>query len=249
MQMDFQPGTFEKYGELQIAADKYIVKPRTDLFSLLPDREFESIIEFGCADGTNLTFFGNKLRIDPKNLVGVDICRSTESRYEGFRFDHDSVEDYLSNNEQTFDLIILSDVLEHLYNPWSTLKSLSRIMHSTSVMLLSVPNLENLRYVDSVMSGAFNYAETGLFDQTHIRFFSLATLVSALQQNNFSVYSSGYRPDSGLENIKRDVEKRLLQDDKVSLDITNGVLFIDRQNIDRKFGQQILICAEKCNDK
>lgn len=249
MQMDFQPGNFEKYGELQIAADRYTVKPRTDLFSLLPDRKFGSVIEFGCADGTNLLFFGNKLGIDSKNLVGVDICRSTASRYEGFRFTHDSAENYLSTNDRTFDLVILSDVLEHLYNPWSILKSLRRFMHDASAMLLSVPNIENLRYMSSVMSGAFEYTDTGLFDQTHIRFFSSATLVSALQQNNFSVYSKGYRPDLGLQNIRKDVEQRLIQVDNVSLDMVNGAVLIDSDNIDRKFGQQILICAEKSNDK
>ena len=249
MQRDFRPGRFGRYGEVETASDKYEVKPRHDLLSLLPSQDFNSIIEFGCADGTNLLFFGHNLGVESQNLVGVDICRSARSSYEGFQFHHDSVEHFLSTNTQPFDLAILSDVLEHLYNPWAVLRLISRIMHGSSKLLLSVPNLENLRYVDSVMSGAFNYAETGLFDQTHIRFFSSATLLKALEQTGFQISSTGFRPDLGLSALRKDVESRLINESRIPLEVATGMVFIDSHNIDRKFGQQVLVCAEQKTDE
>ena len=51
-------GQFNDYGELIHLQEKYIVKQRQDLLLLLPtNRTYNSIIEFGCADGTNLSFF------------------------------------------------------------------------------------------------------------------------------------------------------------------------------------------------
>lgn len=249
MQEAFKPGRFGEYGDLETASEKYVVKPRHDLFALLPNDNFGSIIEFGCADGTNLLFFGSKLRVESRHLVGVDICRSAKSSYGGFQFHHRSVEHFLSTNNQLFDLVILSDVLEHLYNPWAVLKLINQIMHGSSRLLLSVPNLENLRYVDSVMSGAFDYGETGLFDQTHIRFFSTATLLKALEQNGFQISATGFRPDSGLSTLRINVESKLINEARMSLDMGNGIVFIDKDNIDRKFGQQILVCAGKHPDE
>ena len=48
-------------------------------------------------------------------------------------------------------------------------------------ILISVPNLQNLNYLNAVNSGEFNYTSSGLFDETHVRFFSLKTLSNYLE--------------------------------------------------------------------
>lgn len=57
-------GQFDQYGKLIHLKEKYVVKQRQDLLALLPfNRTYKSIIEFGCADGTNLNYFAEKLNI------------------------------------------------------------------------------------------------------------------------------------------------------------------------------------------
>ena len=100
-------GQFADYGELIHLEEKYIVKQRQDLLSLLPTNiTFKSIIEFGCADGTNLVFFAEKLNISKSNVYGVDICSSKEAQDNKFKFFHQSIENFLTENNISFDLIL-----------------------------------------------------------------------------------------------------------------------------------------------
>jgi predicted SAM-dependent methyltransferase len=67
-------------------------------------------------------------------------------------------------------------VLEHLYDPWSTLKSHAKLLKPTGVINASIPNVQHWSLLDHVMRGQWNYTDHGLLDDTHIRFFTLATM-------------------------------------------------------------------------
>jgi 2-polyprenyl-3-methyl-5-hydroxy-6-metoxy-1,4-benzoquinol methylase len=237
----FQPGMFESYGHLVTCQSNYGTKERNDLMSLLPDANFESVIEFGCGDGTNLTFFAKELNI--KSVVGVDVCNSTGSNGENFVFHHKTIEDFLDLNSESFDLIILSDVLEHLYNPWKVLKDLKNILSKNGFLLVSVPNIENIVLLEKFFSGNFFYEKTGLMDETHIRFFSKETLTKYLETSGFEVYASGYRPDNSLAKLRSQAISELAKFDQLSLSIGNANIKVSASNIENKLGQQVLVAA------
>jgi SAM-dependent methyltransferase len=167
-------GQFGKYGETFSVNGRYTVKERVDLLDILPTNNiFNSILELGTADGSNLKFFSKKLGVPLGKSLGIDICSSESSSALGLNFIHCSIEDYLLRSNEKFDLILLSDVLEHLYNPWKVLLDVKSRMSAQGKLLISVPNLQNLNYLTAVNSGNFFYQSTGLFDETHIRFFHL----------------------------------------------------------------------------
>lgn len=171
--MSLHPGSFGEYGEIELTQSKYVTKERHDLLNLLPqDFNCLSILEIGCADGNNLRFFSQRLNVGIKNCLGIDICKSFENKYELFQFQHISVEEFFKKNTNTFDLIIFSDVLEHCFNPWNILTFTKKILNPDGLILISVPNFQNIKYLKAINNGEFFYEETGLFDQTHIRFFS-----------------------------------------------------------------------------
>jgi SAM-dependent methyltransferase len=240
----FKAGNFSEYGHRIDVGGKYVVKQRQDLLSLLPvDRNYESIIEFGCADGANLLYFSDILKIQKPNVFGVDICASKESDYDGINFVHMSAEEYLTNSNKTFDLVLLSDVLEHIYNPWKVLTQLKSILKPNGFILISVPNLQNLKYISSVISGGFNYSQNGLFDETQIRFFSLSTLSTYLEELDFKIFRSSFRPDNSLKEIRN---LSILECEKkgfIDLKFENFSIRVDDTNLDLYTGQQILICA------
>jgi O-antigen biosynthesis protein len=238
------PGQFELYGTTFSVKSRYTVKQRQDLLTLMPTQEVvKSILELGCADGTNLKFFADSLGISLDSCIGVDICQSYEQAHFDFNFKHMAIEDFLNDSSRCFDLILMSDVLEHLYNPWKILAGLKKHLSPNGLLLVSVPNFQNLNYLHAVNSGTFFYKDTGLFDETHIRFFSINVLSQYLIEAGYKIVKSSWRPDLSLASMKVDLLERLSPGVSAELNIGNMTLHIDQNNIEQYFGQQILIGA------
>ena len=131
-----------------------------------------------------------------------------------------------------------------MYNPWDILEKVSCHLTKQGIVLISVPNLQNIKYIDAITSGNFLYDNTGLFDQTHIRFFTLKSLLGYLEQQNFKIISNGWRPDISIQNIKDNLIGCLISQNNVNLKLTSCELTINYENIELYFGQQILIAAK-----
>ncbi|MBI5380299.1 MAG: class I SAM-dependent methyltransferase [Opitutae bacterium] len=88
----------------------------------------------------------------------------------------------LSREGRTFDGIILADILEHLRDPWKTLRQIRTLLRPDGAIWISVPNVAHNGILIELLQGRFDYREVGLLDNTHLRFFtadSLARLVAA----------------------------------------------------------------------
>ncbi|MDQ0838827.1 class I SAM-dependent methyltransferase [Sphingomonas faeni] len=70
------------------------------------------------------------------------------------------------------DLVFCLCVLEHLYDPWRVVAELHTALPIGATIVTSVPNSQQLRFVWTILTGNWKYRNTGLFDRTHIRFFS-----------------------------------------------------------------------------
>jgi 2-polyprenyl-3-methyl-5-hydroxy-6-metoxy-1,4-benzoquinol methylase len=71
-----------------------------------------------------------------------------------------------------FDLIIAADVLEHLKDPAMVLRKIKSHLRPDGYFIVSIPNVAHLSVRLALLSGRFPYAETGLLDRTHLRFFT-----------------------------------------------------------------------------
>jgi SAM-dependent methyltransferase len=71
-----------------------------------------------------------------------------------------------------FDLVCLFDVLEHLFNPWTLLQGLHRLIAPDAQVLVSLPNARNLPLLYDGLQGHWRYRNWGLLDFTHLRFFA-----------------------------------------------------------------------------
>lgn len=77
---------------------------------------------------------------------------------------------------EQFDYIVAADVLEHLRNPRQVLARLKSVVGDQARLVVSVPNVTYAGLVAGLSQGSFRYREKGLLDQTHLRFFSRASL-------------------------------------------------------------------------
>lgn len=79
-----------------------------------------------------------------------------------------------------FDAILACDVLEHLRQPEALLRRLSSHLEPLGRLVISVPNIAYAGVAAALRNGAFDYADKGLLDRTHVRFFTKRSMETAL---------------------------------------------------------------------
>ena len=77
--------------------------------------------------------------------------------------------------EGSFDAIVYGDVLEHLAQPEAVFRSINCSLGPEGVVIVSVPNIAHLWIRAQLLFGRFNYADKGILDRTHLRFFTLTS--------------------------------------------------------------------------
>lgn len=86
-----------------------------------------------------------------------------------------------------FDLIVLADVLEHMYNPWGELKRLKPYLAPGGCLLASIPNARNMSVLGQLANGRWRYEPAGLLDVTHIRFFTRVEVMEMFAATGYKV--------------------------------------------------------------
>ncbi|HEY5474411.1 MAG TPA: class I SAM-dependent methyltransferase [Candidatus Limnocylindrales bacterium] len=84
-----------------------------------------------------------------------------------------------------YELIVFADTLEHLLDPWDALSRARELLSGTGQLLLSVPNVSHYSVLLQQFKGRWTYADQGLLDRTHLRFFTPATIAEAVARSGF----------------------------------------------------------------
>lgn len=153
----------------------YYTQPRRDLVSLLPTNPHQKILEIGAGGGDTLLYIKDQQLAG--EVVGVDIFALENTNQHHPLIDNflvlDIEREELGYPDAYFDAIICGDVIEHLADPWLTIKKLAACLKPGGLFIISTPNF---RHVDNLVSiymrGDFKYNPAGgLLDKTHLRFF------------------------------------------------------------------------------
>ena len=100
-----------------------------------------------------------------------------------------------------FDCIICADVLEHLVDPWAVMARLRALLKPDGCIVASIPNVGFHRVVRSLVRGNWRYADSGILDRTHLRFFTWQGIISLFQDSGLVIEKVHRKIDSGL-NMK-----------------------------------------------
>jgi SAM-dependent methyltransferase len=76
---------------------------------------------------------------------------------------------------EAFDLLLLSHVLEHVRDPVAVVNRFLPLLKASGHVLIAVPNTLEWRTRLAFMRGRFKYADHGILDRTHLRFFTYET--------------------------------------------------------------------------
>jgi len=86
-----------------------------------------------------------------------------------------------------FHAVLFGDVLEHLRDPARVLRDVGRDLAAGGRVIVSVPNVAHLWIRLSLLAGRFDYADRGILDRTHLRFFTKRTLWELLRAGGLRV--------------------------------------------------------------
>lgn len=164
---------------------------RADVQTCVP-RSASRILDLGCSNGS----LGAALkRRQPAMVVGVEIsleyAREAERRLD--RVITSDVEAFLSGRppaEAPFDCLIAADILEHLVDPWQSLSRAVTLLEPGSTAVVSLPNVTYWRALWRVIrSGRWPLEDQGIFDRTHLRWFTHDDALNLLRQAGLTVAS------------------------------------------------------------
>lgn len=107
--------------------------------------------------------------------------------------------------KKRFDVVIYGDVLEHLVDPGRVLAETARILKPGGQVLASIPNVAHGSVRLSLLAGQFRYTDTGILDNTHLRFFTKETMKEMFQDAGYRIIKwvpivvDPFGPDFGLQ--------------------------------------------------
>jgi 2-polyprenyl-3-methyl-5-hydroxy-6-metoxy-1,4-benzoquinol methylase len=150
-----------------------------------------TILEIGCADG----YIGKILKKKGNKVYGIEI--STKTGLEAKKY-LDKV--YIGNIEtdkfplkkKSFDIVLLMDVLEHLFNPLETLKKIKPYIKEDGMIIVTLPNVANWEIRYHFLQGKFDYDSNQILETGHIRFFTFKTASELLEKAGFEIISTDF---------------------------------------------------------
>ncbi len=89
--------------------------------------------------------------------------------------------------DERFDAILLGDVLEHLKDPARVIQKLKPLINPSGHLVVGLPNVAHASVRLALFKGDFDLTDTGILDRTHLRFFTLKTILGLFRENGFEI--------------------------------------------------------------
>lgn len=162
-------------------AAKYFIEEREEIFPMLP-KNCDKILDLGCGTGeTSYAIKKNGLANWICGVEGSPNAAELARRRLDLVLEGDIEKLDFPFEENTFDVILLLDILEHLVDPWATLEKVTKLLKPNGVIITSIPNVRHFTVVlPLLLLGDWRYQEEGLLDSTHIRFFTKSSAIKLM---------------------------------------------------------------------
>lgn len=149
----------------------------------------QKVLDVGCARG----YVGAKIKALGNYVTGIEISGLAAEEAKKV-LDEVLVGDIEKDNLllQDFDLAILTEILEHVFNPSVVLKKIHSVLKAKGEIIVTTPNILLWTNRIKILFGHFQYTEQGLMDFGHIRFFTHQYLKEVLQNSGFRIIKENH---------------------------------------------------------
>jgi len=168
-----------------------------ELPRLLKDLPRElNVLDVACGSGVH----GAELkRLYGHRVAGVDLSAASIEKAktrlaEAHVADITHPELYPKFARSKFDIIVFSDILEHVTNPMQVLDRHLPLLTPGGHILISLPNIAIWNVRLALLFGRFEYQDTGTLDRTHMRFFTRRSLRQFLSDAGVNVKAQCITP-------------------------------------------------------
>ncbi len=144
------------------------------------------VLELGCSTG----YMSAVLQHRGCEVIGVEVDPDAAERARLYCErvivgDLEQLDLVRELGDDRFDVIVASDVLEHLKNPQRLLRALQPFLRPGGYVVSSIPNIAHGSVRLALLGGDFTYQPVGLLDQDHLRFFTLKSVHSLFEDAGF----------------------------------------------------------------
>jgi 2-polyprenyl-3-methyl-5-hydroxy-6-metoxy-1,4-benzoquinol methylase len=171
---------------MQTFPEGYYDEPRPEVAARVP-MNARFVIDVGCASGA----LGRTLKASRPGIEvrGIEPVREQAERARRFLDDVSvaSADDPLPSHWPPPDCVIFADVLEHLVDPWQTLRRFRSVLPKGGTLVASLPNVANRLVLGGLLRHRWDYTSHGILDSTHLRFFTRETAMEMFEQAQFSI--------------------------------------------------------------
>ena len=153
-----------------------------ELLSTYLNTEQPNVLDIGAGFGHILYALGERYPQGKRSAIEFSQVCVEHLRSIGIEVSTQPAEEALAESNEMYDLIILSHVFEHLWDPSLVLRLIHERLTPNGILYIEVPNIpeEALdKYIDSVWAPRF--------DEPHLTFFSQEPLAQLLKEHNFNV--------------------------------------------------------------
>lgn len=157
------------------------------ILDLIPQNT--KVLDVGCASGYLAALMKEKGCL----VDGID--NDAEAVKETKKYCNAFVLDISKEKIQgKYDIIVLGDILEHLEYPLPILSSLKANLNDGGHIIVSLPNIVNIYPRLKILFGHFDYEEKGIFDRTHLRFFTRKSFKQFINDAEYKIEKLEYTP-------------------------------------------------------
>jgi predicted TPR repeat methyltransferase len=166
--------------------DSYYARARPDMLLLVPENA-RRVLDIGC--GAGLVGAALKQR-QVCHVTGIELFADAAmhaNRVLDLAICGDAMQVLRALPDQAYDCVLLLDVIEHVGDSAELLRRAAAKLTREGTLLLSVPNVGHWSVIQGLLQGRWDYADQGVLDRTHLRFFTLRSLYELLQETGLQV--------------------------------------------------------------
>jgi 2-polyprenyl-3-methyl-5-hydroxy-6-metoxy-1,4-benzoquinol methylase len=163
----------------------------------------KTVLELGCATG----YMGRYLK-EKQNcrMYGVELTEEAAALarpyYEKIEVGDASALSIYDGFKEKFDVILCSNVLEHLVDPGAVLERLQKLLKPDGYFVIALPNIAHWSIRWQILAGRFDYSETGgIMDSTHLRFFTQRTARAMMKNAGLRIERESFDWDNGIPKL------------------------------------------------
>jgi hypothetical protein len=214
--------------DLSETSYSYIERPNPAIQSLLAKhttskRSDARVLDVGCGCGANAQAIRERSR--GTWVLGIEPNARAAELARGLCNDvfHGTLDDWrrAGRMEAPFDAVVLSDVLEHVSDPIAFLRDmLTMSVLQDALWVISVPNYAVWYNRISTLLGRQHYGWSGLWDRTHLRFYTRRSVRELLEYCGLGVVDQACTPSlvqSAAPLLRKVFDRDVRQGDHLAL--------------------------------